>query len=130
MVMRRHVFVGILYLAPALAGIGAWYAILFVGNPTGVTPTGTLRYLLSDDIKGPWLRWFAVLPLLCLGLAGAYLTGIAQTRAWAIALALLGSCVAAAAWLTAPSFFVLVAVPAALGFTCMGAKSQAARHGA
>ena len=128
--MRSYTKAGLLYFLPALAILGVWYEILFVGNPPGITPSGTLRALLSDDFKGPWLRWFAVLPVLCLGLAGVYLSGVPKTRKWAIILAALGTCLAAAAWLTVqPSVSVLVTLPLVYGFLSLRSAPSEERHG-
>jgi len=89
---------GLLYLLPALAVLSIWWILLRYENPPNVTPSSTLKFVLTEGAQQLWFRWLIALPALCLALSAAYFSRVAQTRRGAVALLVVGIALALAAW--------------------------------
>jgi hypothetical protein len=121
--------VGALYLLPAFAVVGIWYALLFVGNPIARTPIDAVSYFLSDQTnEAVWFRWMLVgFPLLCLSLSIAYFSRIPRVRVGALVLFCAGILLALAAWGTVnPGLAGLVSAP--LLFACKEVRRHLTPH--
>jgi len=113
----------LLYVLPVLALLGMWYLLLFTGTTSASSPGSTLLFLLTEGPKPNWFRWLLLLPLLCAVLAAAHVSRLTRTRSGSVLLLVIGSGLAAAAWVTvAPEIALFVSLPLVYGF--LGAKSM------
>jgi hypothetical protein len=89
---------GVAYLVPVanIAAIG--YMLLFVVPRGHAGAFDGARELLVDDPQAAIFRWLAMLALLCLALAIAYLSGAVKTLPRVLASCGAGAALAAGAW--------------------------------
>ncbi len=88
----------IFYLLAALATLGYWYIILFVGNPPNVKPIDNFLHLLNEPRNQLIFWWLLVSPSLCILLAAAYFSKWSQTRMGAFSLFGAGAVLTFASW--------------------------------
>jgi hypothetical protein len=111
---------GALYILPAIAVLSIWWVLLFVENSPGVTPLGTLRFVLTEGPQRHWFYWLIALPILCALLTGAYWSRLTRNRSGAVGLFVVGAVVSLAAWFTVTWEIAMFAtLPLLYGFRCI-----------
>src|SRR5258706_349345 len=86
------------YVVPVAAVAGIWYILLFMHNGPNANYGEMLQTWFVEVPERGIFWWLAILPALCLALSIAYLSPISTRKVGAIALALIGTSVAVAAW--------------------------------
>jgi hypothetical protein len=115
--------IGICYLLPVIGILIMWYVVLLKANPPGITPKGSLIFLLTQGPRLWFFRWLLVLPTLCVLLATAYFSSIPKTRLGYSALITVGIALALAAWLTV-SVDIAVCTTLPLVYSLFGVKTK------
>jgi hypothetical protein len=99
--IRNRTAAALVYAFVGIVFAGGWYVTCCFANPQGTTGTEYLKYTLFESNQHRaafW--WFAVLTLICIGLAASYLTRAASSRVGARSLFSIGLVTAIAAWAT------------------------------
>lgn len=91
------------YSLAALAVLGVWYILLFVGDLPCDNVVENLLYVLNEPPAQLIFRWLLALPALCLLLASAYCSRWSRTRAGASILFAAGAALTLAAWWSGPA---------------------------
>jgi len=117
---------GIAYLVPVATIAGTWYTFLAVAAAPRSDYAALLREWLVDDPDRAVFWWLVALPLLCAGLAVAYLAPKSHGRAASTAWCAAGIALALAAWRSLDaSIAMAVALP--LAFSIPGTIWQLVR---
>lgn len=121
MLMRlsTNAIAGLLYLLTALAVLGIWYILLFVGNPECVKPLESLRYFLMEPPQSLWFRWLLILPVLYLTFSGLHFSKLSKTRFGSIGLFAFGVLLTSATWLTVQTIAIFATAPLIFSFENM-----------
>jgi hypothetical protein len=118
---RPNTVAAILLMIPAMYALGVWYIMLFVGNSAEGAWLGQLQYTFSaENTDRWWFVWFAVLPVICIGLAISYALGLAANHVWAHLLFVTATLILVVNFaLTAWFLAFLTALPLYWAYLCM-----------
>ena len=110
---------GVMYILPALAVLPMWYILFFLGNPPNPNYREMFAARFIDDPHRGLFWYHAILPLICVIFAVAYLSNISKIRFAVGLLCVAGGALAISAWLmsneaiaifvTLPLFFAVQA---------------------
>jgi len=90
---------GIGYVLPVLAVAAVWYILLFTSNPPNPNYREMLETWFFQVPERRFFWWLALLPAVCLALALAYLSPLAEQKWAAVVLCAAGIAAAVATWL-------------------------------
>lgn len=98
MAIRATTWASLLYLIPALGGLGSWFLIVGLGNDSIASIKETALYMLNEEPTRVFFRWMLALPIIGLALSVAYMSEIGRRKTGLVALLGVGVLHALAAW--------------------------------
>ena len=117
-------FAAVTYAFAAVVPIVSWSMLLFDVSPRTSSPVESAMSMLSFTLssRSPSKWWFvgwALLPLILLTAAAAYLSPLPRERSWSVALFVAGVALTAYALFSAPPLGIVLLFPLYFSFRCI-----------